>query len=176
MLIAVRFRKMKTFFPQPLGLSAALVAGVALLLILARSLVAPVEAAAKERKTGDFKYVGGTEKLPEQCRGKLEVTAKTLVFVCGEQSVEVPYDSIELMQYRSDVSGKLHSMDLSWVLHPWSLHHKANRYFTIVYTREGKKHALVLDVPPDTMRPYLAEIELRSGRRVDVESHQDYDY
>lgn len=90
--------------------------------------------------------------------------------------MQIPYASIMVMEYRSRVSRNLRPMNLPWVFQPWGLRRKTNRYFTIVYMREGSKHALVLDVPPAAMRPYFAEIDLRSGRRVQVENHEKYNY
>lgn len=137
----------------------------------------PVETVStKSTAASEFKYVGGTEQIGENCRGKLEVTSVSLVFSCPQGSVEIPYDSIVVMQYRSDISRTVRRMNLDWILQPWSLRRKNNRYFTLVYTRHGQKHALVLDVSPDAMRPYLAEIDLKAGRRVDVENHEKYDF
>ena len=54
---------------------------------------------------------------------------------------------------------------------------KGNRYFTIVYQVDdhGPTNTLVLEVSPDDMRPYLAEIDVKVGRRVDVEYLGDND-
>ena len=50
---------------------------------------------------------------------------------------------------------------------------KKNRYFTIVYEERGATRALVLDVPPETMRPYLAEIDVKAGKRVEVKETEE---
>jgi hypothetical protein len=162
-------------FVRRLRMGAALAAGVASMLLLTPRAALPIEAAAKF-KPAEFKYVGGTENLPADCQGKLEITSNRLVFSCPEGSVEIPYDSIVVMEYRSDVSRNLRRMNLNWTSAPWSLRHKTNRYFTVVYNRRGRKQALVLDVSPEAMRPYFAEIDLKSGLRVQVENHEKYDY
>lgn len=64
----------------------------------------PAFAMGKDRNAASpFKYVGGTEKLPENCHGALEVGTDSLSFVCPGGSVSVPYAAISLMQYRPDV-------------------------------------------------------------------------
>jgi hypothetical protein len=154
-----------------------LAAGLASMLLSAPGFAVPVEAVSgKSSSPADFKYVGGTEKLSEDCQGKLEITSSSLVFSCPEGSIRIPYDSIVVMQYRSDVSRQVRRMKLDWVLKPLSVRRKNNRYFTLVYTRQGRKQAIILDVSPDAMRPYLAEIDLKSGRRVDVENHEKYNF
>jgi hypothetical protein len=52
---------------------------------------------------------------------------------------------------------------------------KENRYFTIVYGEHSPTEALVLKVSPDDMRPYLAEIDLKTGHRVEVMGYEKYD-
>ncbi len=97
-----------------------------------------------------------------------------MIFACPEDSITIPYDSILLMQYRADISRKVRSMKLDWRFKPWRTGGNRNRYFTVVYSTQGKKCAVVLAVSPANMRPYLAEIDLRIGRRVEVQDHENY--
>ncbi len=126
-----------------------------------------------------FKYTGGTENIKDTCTGSLELGASALTFRCPRGSVAVPYSSITLMQYRPDVSRKIWKMKLKWKLRP-SLNSplkgsKRNRYFTILYAGQETTRAMVLEVSPEAMRPYLAEIDLKSGKRVEVKSFEEYD-
>ena len=122
-----------------------------------------------------FKYIGGTVTLPERCQGDLEMDASSMVFKCSDASVRIPYSAIRFMQYRTDISHKVRRMKPRWKVKPETFtpmfggNH--NRYFTIVYREgdPGPTNTLVLEVSPDDMRPYLAEIDVKTGQRVDVE-------
>jgi hypothetical protein len=128
-----------------------------------------------------FKYVGGTKPLPERCQGKLEMNDTAMTFACSDASVRIPYASVLFMQYRPDISHKVRKMKPRWKVKPQlfapMLGGKENRYFTIVYQEAGDSPAdtLVLEVSPDAMRPYLAEIDVKVGQRVEVVSQDDYD-
>jgi hypothetical protein len=122
-----------------------------------------------------FRFVGGTVTLPERCRGKLEMNAESMTFQCQDGSVRIPYSAIRFMQYRTDISHKVRSMKPRWKVKPETFTPlfggKGNRYFTIVYQEkeDGPTNTLVLEVSPDDMRPYLAEIDVKVGQRVDVQ-------
>ena len=135
--------------------------------------------ARKQIQTSPFKFVGGTEKIPESCKGLVEVGSAALTFTCPNGSVSVPYISISLMQYRPDLSRKIRKMNIKWEVKPPTkalvLGGKKNRYFTIIYDEQGTTHAVVLSVPPEVMRPYLAEIDVKSGKRVEVEESEEYE-
>jgi hypothetical protein len=143
----------------------------AIFLNLVTVLVIAASADGRPRSKSPFEYVGGTEPVPERCEGKLELTETALVFECQEGRVTVPYDSVTLMEYRSKVSRQVRKMRLNWVLKPPSGSSKHNLFFTVLYRADGSTHAVILKVPPEAMRPYLAEIDLRVGHRVDVERY-----
>lgn len=156
---------------------------VALALLLSVLLIgwpAARRASARERASEPaFRYVGGTTRLPENCKGKLEVEPTALVFECSGGSLAIPYASVRLMQYRPDISRKVRKMKLRWKVKPQVssslLGAKGNRYFTVVYEENGSTGALVLRVSPEAMQPYLAEIDLKVGQRVEVERFEHYD-
>jgi hypothetical protein len=144
-------------------------------------LLAASGLASQHAPQPSFKYVGGTTALPEKCRGKLELNSQDMVFDCSEGSMSIPYTSIRYMEYRASISRKVRRMKPHWKVKPGTISPlfggKRNRYFTIVYKdqEDGPTNALVLEVSPDAMRPYLAEIDLKVGQRVEVESFEDYD-
>lgn len=143
--------------------------------LAALRIVASAVYGREQPKEPQFTYVAGTEKLPEACRGNLEVSLKALTFDCTGGSITVPYSSISLMQFRSDVSRKVRKIKLKWKVEPPPGGGKRNRYFTVLYTEQGVTRAMVLEVSPQAMRPYLAEIDLKAGDRVEVESHEKYE-
>ena len=137
--------------------------------------LAPARGAARSDKVPTFKYAGGTENVAEGCTGQLQLGADSMTFDCAEYKVSIPYSSIQLMQYRAGVSREVRKMKPRWKVTPPFFSGSKNRYFTVVYKASGTPHIIVLDVPSGGMLPYLAEIDLKAGRRVDVERHEDYE-
>lgn len=126
---------------------------------------------ARNYNKSQFMYVGGTEPLSQPCEGNLDITETAMVFECREARVTVPYNSITHMEYRSRVSPQVRKMKLQWVLKPPSHGGRRNLFFTVLYLVDGSTHAMILKVPPETMLPYLAEIDLRVGHRINVERY-----
>ena len=133
---------------------------------------------AEEAPKPQFEYSAGTESIPDGCEGNLELTSEALIFKCAKGEVTAPFDSITLMQYRSEVSKKIRRLKVRWKLRPPFqipfFHSRRNRFFSVAYRLGGVTHVLVLKVAPQAMRPYLAEIDLRAEKRVEVESFEDY--
>ena len=146
-------------------------------LVLVAALLGVHGAASREKtKEPPFRYVGGTLGPLESCKGALETSSTALTFRCGADAIPIPYSSITLMQYRANLSRKVRRMKLRWTLKPPKGGGNENRYFTIIYDEARGKQGLVLEVSPAAMRPYLAEIDLRTGHRIDVQTHEDYLY
>jgi len=153
--------------------------GVGLRWTLVALLLMAAAAYGREKPSEpEFKYAAGTENLYEGCEGNLEVDATGMTFRCRAGSVNVPFASIARMEYRQDVSRKVLKTKLRWKIKPAYqaplLGGRQNRFFTVVFTADGRPHAMVLRVAPEAMRPYLAEIDLRAGRRVEVQGYEDY--
>ncbi|MGH9407746.1 MAG: hypothetical protein ACRD3D_18140 [Terriglobia bacterium] len=123
----------------------------------------------------DFYYAGGTELFPSGCGGNLELSQVALTFRCSQGSVTIPYRSITLMQYRPQLSSEVRHLKLDWKIKPDGTHAKRNVLFTVVYKQGESTRALVLKVRPQNMRPYLAEIELDSRKRIQVWDYRGYD-
>jgi len=160
--------------------SISTVAAIALA-ALATPLMIQVSPAHETRETHPaFSYAGGTEAVPENCSGQLEVSQDAMVFRCAQNAVAIPLADITLMQYRPDVSHQVQKLNLRWKVEvkpvEGSNRKNENRYFTIVYAANGTPHAVVLEVKPLDMRPYLAEIEMKSGRRIQVMGYPPYGY
>jgi hypothetical protein len=126
---------------------------------------------ARSHDESVFKYVAGTEPLPKDCTGKLEVAKSDLVFQCGGQSLSIPYGAITQMEFQPRVSKKIRKMKLAWAIKPTSAHGRHDGFFTVLYSSNGQTHAITLRARKDTMRPYMAEIDLKTGQP--IESRQD---
>jgi len=147
--------------------------------LLAALVTATAAATGREEApTPQFKYAGGTENLSDGCEGNLELNSEGLTFKCLGGEVTAPFSSISLMQYRSDVSRKVRRLKVRWKVRPDDetplFGGKRNRFFSVVFRLDGATHVLILKVPPRAMRPYLAEIDLKAEKRVEVESYEDY--
>ncbi len=159
---------MELFF-KPRGLA------VGLLLTLA---LASTAAAREKGRDPFFQYVAGTESIQDGSRGNLEMGVDGLTFRTDHSSVVVPYSAIKLMQYRPDVSRKVRKAKIPWKVKPPYGGGNKNRYFAILFDDEEPKHpkhAMVLKVSPEAMRPYLAEIDLKTGKRVEVKGYEEYE-
>lgn len=115
-----------------------------------------------------FKYVAGTEAMQKGCAGQLEVTDSALVFQCGEKSITAPYKAITQMLFMPRVSKSIRKMKLDWTIKPPSSHSRHQGFFMVFYSDKGRQQAIILKVRNDTMRPYMAEIDLKSGRPIRV--------
>jgi len=138
----------------------------------------PATARAKDEPLPpQFKYWGGTEDVSEGCEGNLEINPEALTFRCWGGKIDIPYSSISAMEYRSEVSKRVRKMKVKWKVRPAAvstiLRAKKNRFFTVVYRVDQTPRVMVLRVEPRAMRPYLAELDLRSDQRVDVESYEE---
>jgi hypothetical protein len=123
-----------------------------------------------------FEYVAGTEAIERGCDGKLEVLKDSLAFSCPNGSVNLPFSAITLMQYRPDLNPKVARMKIAWKVRPVITKAKQNQYLTLLYNEKDVTHAVVLKVDQPAMRPYLAEIELKTGKSVQVfRSYDDND-
>ena len=132
----------------------------------------------EEGPSPPFKYKAGTEGVSRGCDGNLEINPQTLTFRCEAGLIEIPYAAITSMQYRSDVTKKVRKMKVNWKVSPPVayplLPSKKNRFFTVIYRVGGAPRVMVLEVEPSAMRPYLAELDLRTDKRVEVQSWEDY--
>lgn len=154
------------------ALRPALVAAAAIVILAACTRV---RAGSQDAETEpQFTYVGGTENIVAGCRGSLQLTDDSLLFTCERSSLTIPYASIELMQYRPDVTRKIRRMKVNWKVQPPGRRAKENRYFTIVFSEGEATHVTVLRVRPLPMRPYLAEIDLKSRRQIEVYGYEDF--
>lgn len=123
----------------------------------------------------DFTYAGGTESLQSGCGGKLELAGSSMTFECPEGSITISYHSITRMEYRPTVSRKVRHMKLPWKVKPYGSGGKSNLFFTVLFKQDGGTQAIVLRVLPAEMRPYLAQIELSTGKRIVVWDYRGYD-
>ncbi len=149
--------------------------GTRSVIMVALLLVAGAASGKKKTEPPPFQYAGGTEQIQQNCGGKLEVSTEALTFKCATSTLEIPFADITSMEYRPSLSREVRRLNLPWKVQPRGGRGNKNRYFTILYKEQGQPRAVVLRVEPMVMRPYLAEIELKSGKRVAVFGYEDYE-
>jgi hypothetical protein len=142
--------------------------------LLALLFVASAASAREKKEKPPFQYAGGTEQIQRHAGDKLEVSSQGLVFKGSAVSLDIPFSTITSMEYRPDVNKQVRNLKLPWKVRPGRGGGHENRFFTIVYKQQGQTHVVVLRVEPLVMRPYLAEIELKSGKRVQVFGYEEY--
>ncbi len=138
-------------------------------------LVASAASGRKKTEPPPFQYAGGTAAIAPACGGKLEVSTEALTFKCPSASLEIPFSTITTMEYRPNLSPAVRQLKLDWKVRPRRGGGNTNRYFTILYKEQDQTRVVVLRVEPLVMRPYLAEIELKSGKRVEVYGYEQYE-
>ena len=119
---------------------------------------------------GRAAYVGGTlAHLPPKAGGRIRTAdQRTLVFETERTRVQVPYDSINLLEYGQQ-AGRRYIMAI--VISPVFLLTKARKHFlTVAYKdEEGRQQAMVFQLNKSDVRAVLAGLEARTGRRVEFQ-------
>lgn len=146
-----------------------------LFLLLAAACAAPLFGVARRASAPNFYYAGGTLAFSTDCAGKLGVSHASMTFACPEGSITIPYRSITLMEYRPSLSRKVKRMKLRWKVRPTESARNKNLLFTVLFKEGDETQAMVLRVLPEQMRPYLAEIELSAGKRIEVWDYRGFD-
>ena len=116
---------------------------------------------------------GGTNSdLPHRASGRIEISdEEALLFRCREGGVRIPYASIHALEYGQQVSRRYAEAIL---ISPLLLLSKSRRHFvTISYLDDGgRQQALVFRVDKRDVRPVLAVLEARTGRRVEYQDEE----
>jgi hypothetical protein len=118
-------------------------------------------------------YIGGTTAALEgRVEGNLQVTGEDyLLFNFKKGVIRVSYDHINLLEYGQKVDRRY---ALAIVVSPLLLLSKKRKHFlTIGYTDEdGEQQAMVFRVDKDDIRPLLASLEARTGRKIQYQDEE----
>ncbi|MCL6505421.1 MAG: hypothetical protein K6T59_00185 [Bryobacteraceae bacterium] len=131
-------------------------------LAVARAWAAPAGARVE--------YVGGTlSALATNTEGRLRTTDPHFLLLAAKGAeLRIPYEDINLLEYGQNASRRY---VLALTISPILLLSKSRRHFlTIGYQDpEGRQQALVFRVHKDDLRPLLASLEARTGRKVEYQ-------
>jgi hypothetical protein len=118
-------------------------------------------------------FIGGTlAGVPAKSAARLDLTsAEALLFHCGQTELRIAYQKINTVEYGQNVSRRYAAAIL---ISPVLLLSKARKHFvTIGYAdSEGKQQALVFRVEKGDIRPVLASLEARTGRRIEFQDDE----
>ncbi len=114
-------------------------------------------------------YLTGTTvpDFPSKCDVRLDMTGdQELLFVTRQLTLHVPYEKVNTVEYGQHVGRRYAEAVL---LSPLFLLSKTRKHFvTVGYVdANGRQQALVLQVGKGDVRAVLAELEAKTGRRVE---------
>ncbi len=121
---------------------------------------------------GRAEYIGGTLAIQNKAEGRLQTTdAQIFRFRSKKETIEVPYERINLLEYGQKV-GRRYAMAI--LVSPMFLLSKSRRHFlTIGYTDEsGKQQALIFRVWKGDIRSVLVSLEARTGKTVQYQDDE----
>lgn len=122
---------------------------------------------------GRASYLGGTHpSVPVGLEGVVEaVDEHYFVFYAKKQSVRIPYERINLLEYGQKVSRRY---AMAVLISPmFVLSKKRHHYLTLGYQDDaGKQQALVFKVDKDSIRTVLVTLEARTGLKVEFQDEE----
>jgi hypothetical protein len=115
-------------------------------------------------------YLTGTTVpgFPAKCDVRVDMTGdREMLFVTHALTLHVPYGKVNTLEYGQHVGRRYAEAIL---ISPLFLLSKSRKHFvTVGYTdANGRQQALVLEVGKGDVRAVLAEMEAKTGRRVEV--------
>lgn len=114
-------------------------------------------------------YLSGTTvpDFPTKCDVHVDMTGdQELLFVTRALTLHVPYDKVNTLEYGQHVGRRYAEAIL---ISPLFLLSKSRKHFVTVgyLDTKGRQQALVLQVGKGDVRTMLAELEAKTGRRVE---------
>jgi len=148
---------------------------VALFLVMA--LAAPAFAGIGSKKA---LYVGGTlPEVKEQTEGELQTGDEAeLRFVAKGQSASIPYGRVTGLEYGQKAGRRvgatiLAGLALGVFALPILFSKKRKHFLTVGYSDEaGKEQVAVFELGKDVVRPTLAVVEARAGKKVEYQDDE----
>lgn len=117
-------------------------------------------------------YVGGTVALKERTEGTPSTeNSDDFEFKHDKGTLTIPYKKINSLDYGQKAGRRL---GMAIAISPLLLFSKKRRhYLTIGFTdTEGRQQAAVFELGKDAIRPVLADLETRSGKKIEYEDDE----
>ena len=143
---------------------------ISVLLVILGGFALPAQAAERGAKA---QLVGSTlAGLPAKADVRLDLTGQeTLVLGIAKTELRIPYAKINTIEYGQSVSRRYAAAVL---ISPVLLLSKTRKhYVTLGYVNEaGGQEAIVFRVDKGDIRPVLAGLEARTGRRIEYQDNE----
>lgn len=123
--------------------------------------------------SGRVHYIGGTAStFHEKSEGRLRLTGEgLLIFETRSGRLAIPFRNINLIEYGQRVKRRYAEAILISPL--LLLAKKRSHFVTVGYAdAEGNQQAAVFELGKDAVRPLLASLEARTGRRVEYQDEE----
>jgi hypothetical protein len=138
----------------------------ALLLVTGGALTACLPAA---QAVGARAYLAGTtlSEFPSRCAVRVDMTGdRELLFVTHSLTLHVPYDKVNALEYGQHVGERILAAVL---ISPLVVLGKSRKHFVSVgyVDANGRQQVLFMQVNKGDLRALLAELEGKTGRRVE---------
>jgi hypothetical protein len=117
-------------------------------------------------------YVGGTLEIPAKSKVTVDLTgADTLVLRSGSRTIEAPFQKVRTLEYGQTV-GRRYAEAI--IVSPLFLLSKSRKHFVTIGYEDAqlRPQAIVLRVNKGDIRPFLASLEARTGRRVEYQDNE----
>lgn len=124
-------------------------------------------------------YVGGTLKTKPETEFKEVLTdGDSFRLVSKKESIEIPYESIESLEFGQKVGRRIGSavalgvftMGIGGLL---ALSKKRRHYLSITFKdAAGENQGAVIELGKEITRPVLKTLEIRTGKEVEYESEE----
>jgi len=136
--------------------------------------LAPARVAAAGARQGfRVQCAGGTlAGVSSRTVSRLDLTdVSELVFFCGKAEFRTPYSKVESVEYGQSVSRRYAAAVL---ISPILLLSKERKHFVTLgfVDEQGSQQAVVFRVDKGDIRPLLAALEARTGRRVEYQDDE----
>jgi hypothetical protein len=122
-------------------------------------------------------YRGGTIEAKIGDEGKLDLSdaTKAVFQLNKKQTVVIPYSAVTSVEYGQKAGRRIGAAVATTILVSpvglaMLLSKKRNHMVTIAWTVDGKNEAAVFEVGKGTIRPTLATLEARTGKKIEYES------
>jgi hypothetical protein len=118
-------------------------------------------------------YIGGTlAGISPKSSARLDLTSPdALIFRCGSAELRIDYERINEIEYGQNVSRRYAEAIL---ISPVLLLSKSRKHFVTIGYEDlaGHQQALVFRVAKGDIRPALASLEARTGRRIEYQDEE----
>jgi hypothetical protein len=117
-------------------------------------------------------YIGGTLEIPAKSKVTVDLTGTDkLILRSGSRAIEAPFAKVRTLEYGQTV-GRRYAEAI--IISPLFLLSKSRKHFVTIGYEDAqlRPQAIVLRVDKGDIRPFLASLEARTGRRIEYQDNE----